>query len=63
MDADQMSKAVERCLADARRSERPFRTVNEFLAALKLQGWDEAARAEVQSQVLAAMKRRRAEEG
>ena len=63
MDAEKIATAIERCVADATRSERPFRTVNEFLAELKRQGWEEADRALVQAHVLEAIRRRREKNG
>jgi hypothetical protein len=59
MDAEKVATAVQRCIADATVSAQPFRSVNEFLASLKRQGWDEADRLAVQTQVLAALKQRR----
>jgi hypothetical protein len=59
MEANKVAAAVERCVSNAVKSERPFRVVNEFLAALKQQGWEEGDRLAVQTQVLAALKERR----
>jgi len=59
MDAEKVATAVQRCVADAMGSTQHFRSVNEFLTSLKRQGWDEADRLAVQTQVLAALKQRR----
>jgi len=59
MEPDKVAAAVQRCLADAARSQQSFRTVNEFLASLKLQNWSDEDRLAVQTQVLAALKQRR----
>lgn len=59
MEADKIAAAVQQCLAEAARSQQPFRSVNEFLASLKRQGWTEEERLEVQTKVLDALKQRR----
>ena len=59
MDAEKVVAAVQRCVADATQSTQPFRSVNEFLASLKRQGWVEADRLAVQTQVLEVLKQRR----
>ena len=59
MEAEKIAVAVQRCVADAMRSEHPFRAVNEFLASLKRQGWTEEGRLAVQTEVLDALKKRR----
>jgi len=59
MEADKIAAAVQQCLADATRSQQPFRSVNEFLASLKRQGWAEEDRLTVQTKVLDALKQRR----
>ncbi len=59
MEADKVAAAAQRCIADAMKSQQPFRTVNEFLASLKRQGWTEEERLAVQTQVLGALKQRR----
>jgi hypothetical protein len=59
MEAEKVAVAVQRCVADAARAAQPFRSVNEFLASLKRQGWSDEDRLAVQSQVLDALKQRR----
>ena len=59
MEPEKIAAAVQRCLADAGRSQQPFRTVNEFLLSLKRQGWSDEDRLAVQTQVLAALKQHR----
>jgi len=59
MEAEKVAVAVQRCVADAARAEHPFRSVNEFLASLKRQGWTDEDRLTVQTQVLDALKQRR----
>jgi hypothetical protein len=59
MDVNRITAAVQACVTDAIKSEKPFRVVNDFLATLKREGWSEAERLEVQTQVLQALKRRR----
>lgn len=63
MDANQIEAAVKNCVSQATTYSQPYRAVNEFLSSLKKQGWDENARLEVQTQVLAALKRRRESAG
>jgi hypothetical protein len=59
MDVNTITAAVQACITGAIKSEKPFRVVNDFLAMLKREGWSEAERLEVQTQVLQALKRRR----
>ncbi len=59
MEAEKVAAAVQRCVADAMKSQQPFRSVNEFLASLKRQGWAEEERLAVQIKVLDALKQRR----
>jgi hypothetical protein len=59
MEAEQVAAAVQRCVAEAAKAQQPFRSVNEFLASLKRQGWSEDERLAVQTKVLDALKQRR----
>ena len=59
MDESKTMAAVQACINDALQSEKPFRSINDSLAKLKLHGWTDAERLEVQTQVLLEMKRRR----
>ncbi len=59
MEADKVAAAVQRCVTDALKSQQPFRSVNEFLASLKRQGWSDDERLAVQTTVLEALKQRR----
>jgi hypothetical protein len=59
MEVEKVAAAVQRCVADAVRSQQPFRSVNEFLASLKRQGWADEERLAVQTSVLDALKQRR----
>jgi hypothetical protein len=59
MEAEKIAAAVQRCVADAMKSQQPFRSINEFLASLKRQGWTEEERLAVQTKVLDALKQRR----
>jgi hypothetical protein len=59
MDLNKIAAAVQACINDALKSDRPFRSVNDSLAMLKRHGWTEAERLEVQIQVLQELKRRR----
>ena len=59
MEADKITAAVQRCFADASRSQHPFRSVNEFLASLKRQGWSDDDRLTVQTKLLDALKQQR----
>jgi len=59
MEADKIAAAVQQCLTEAARSQQPFRSVNEFLALLKRQGWPEEDRLAVQTKVLEGLKQRR----
>jgi hypothetical protein len=59
MDDNQIAAAVQACINEARKSDKPFRAINEALALLKRHGWPEADRLEVQTQVLRAMKQLR----
>ena len=59
MEAEKVATAVQRCVADVARSAQPYRSVNEFLASLKRQGWSDEDRLAVQTQVLDALKQRR----
>jgi hypothetical protein len=56
---DRTTAAVDACVADAAKSERPFRQINDFLLLLKRSKWTEAELLEVQTRVLAALKKRR----
>jgi hypothetical protein len=62
MDESKITAAVQACVSDTLKSDRPFRMINDSLAMLKRQGWTEAERLEVQSQVLLELKRRRSTE-
>jgi len=59
MDENTILTAVQACINDALRSDKPFRSINDSLARLKLHGWMEDERLEVQTRVLQEMKRRR----
>jgi len=59
MDENKILAAVEACINDALKSDKPFRSINDSLAKLKLHGWTEAERIQVQTQVLQEMRRRR----
>jgi hypothetical protein len=59
MDENKILAAVQACINDARKSDKPFRSINDSLAKLKLHGWTEAERIEVQTRVLQEMRRRR----
>ena len=59
MEETKIAAAVEACINDALNSGKPYRSINESLAKLKLHGWAEEERLEVQSRVLQEMKRRR----
>ena len=59
MDEHNIPAAVQACLRDAHKSDKPFRAINDSLATLKSRGWTEAERLEVQTQVLQELKRRR----
>ena len=59
MDESKIAAAVDACIKDALKSDKPFRSINDSLAQLKLHGWTEAERLEVQTRVLQEMKRRR----
>jgi len=59
MDENKILAAVEACINDALKSDKPFRSINDSLAKLKLHGWSEEERLVVQTQVLQEMKRRR----
>jgi hypothetical protein len=56
---DRTTAAVEACVADAMKSERPFRQINDFLLLLKRSKWTEAELLEVQTRVLEGLKKRR----
>ena len=62
MEENKIAAAVQACITDALKSDKPFRSINEFLAMLKRHGWTEAERLEVQTQVLHEVKRRRSTE-
>jgi len=62
MDESEITAAVQACLSDALKSDKPFRSINDSLATLKRHGWTEAERIEVQTQVLQELKRRRGSE-
>ena len=59
MDESKITTAVQACLRDALKSDKPFRSINDSLAMLKRHGWTEAERLEVQTQVLQELKRLR----
>ena len=59
MDENKILAAVQACINDALKSDKPFRSINDSLAKLKLHGWTDAERLEVQTRVLQEMKRRR----
>jgi len=59
MDENKIIAAVQACITDALKSDKPFRSINESLVMLKRHGWTEAERLEVQTQVLQELKRRR----
>ncbi len=59
MDEDRIAAAVQVCIQDALKSDKPFRSINDSLAKLKVHGWPEAERLEVQTRVLQEMKRQR----
>jgi hypothetical protein len=58
-DSKMISAAVQSCLSEALRSDKPFRAINEYLATLKRLRWTDEERIQVQQQVLEEMKRRR----
>jgi hypothetical protein len=58
-DRDRIEAAVENCVGDAIKSERPFRHVNDFLSLLRRAGWRDAEILEVQTRVLEAFKKKR----
>jgi hypothetical protein len=59
MDESKILAAVQACIKDALKSDKPYRSINDSLTKLKLHGWTDAERLEVQTQVLQEMKRRR----
>ena len=59
MDENKILAAVQACINDALKSDKPFRSINDSLARLKFHGWMEDERLEVQTRVLQEMKRRR----
>jgi hypothetical protein len=59
MDENKISAAVQACVKDTLKSDRPFRSINDSLAKLKLHGWSDEERLVVQTQVLQEIKRRR----
>ena len=59
MDENKILAAVQACINDTLKSDKPFRSINDSLAKLKLHGWTDAERLEVQTRVLQEMKRRR----
>ena len=59
MDESKITAAVQACVSDAIKSDKPFRLINDSLAMLKRRGWTEAERLEVQTQVLRELKLRR----
>jgi hypothetical protein len=59
MEENKILATVQACISDARKTDKPFRSINESLALLKRHGWTEAERLEVQTQVLQELKRRR----
>jgi hypothetical protein len=58
-DRDRINAAVDHCVTNALKSERPFRHVNEFLSLLRRTGWTESEILEVQTRVLEAFKTKR----
>jgi hypothetical protein len=62
MDEHKITAAVQACIRDALKSDKPFRSINESLTTLKRHGWTEEERLEVQTQVLQELKRRRRSE-
>jgi len=59
MDENKITAAVQACISDAFKSDKPFRSINDSLTMLKRHGWSEAERLEVQTRVLQEIKRRR----
>jgi hypothetical protein len=59
MDESKILAAVQACIHDALKSDKPFRSINDSLAKLKSRGWTEEERLEVQTLVLQELKRRR----
>jgi hypothetical protein len=59
MDESKVRAAVQACIQDALKSDKPYRSINDSLAMLKLHGWTEAERLEVQTKVLEELRRRR----
>ena len=59
MAESKIAAAVDACIKDALNSDQPFRSINDSLAKLKLHGWTEEERLQVQTRVLQEMKRRR----
>jgi len=59
MDESRITAAVQACIKDALKSAKPFRSINDSLVKLKVHGWSEEERLEVQTRVLQEMKRRR----
>jgi len=59
MDENKIAAAVVACINDALKSDKPYRSINDSLAKLKVHGWPEDERLEVQTRVLQEMKRRR----
>jgi len=62
MDESRITAAVQQCITNALKSDKPFRSINDSLAMLKRHGWTEAERLEVQTRVLQELKRRRTAE-
>ena len=52
MEENKIAAAVQACLNDALKSEKPYRSINDALAMLNLHGWPEDERLVVQMQVL-----------
>jgi hypothetical protein len=63
MDENKIVAAAAACIEDALKSDKPYRSINEALAKLKLHGWTDDERLEVQTRVLQEMKRRREANG
>jgi hypothetical protein len=59
MDENKITAAVAACIADALWAANPYRSINEFLATLKRNGWSEEERIAVQTQLLLQLKQRR----
>jgi len=47
MDESEITAAVQACLSDALKSDKPFRSINDSLATLKRHGWTKQSESEV----------------